>query len=97
MSHNHTRVDLPEMESAAGELGRLARRVDALRDRASHTLVVSAAGADEVSVAVAKNVNAGAESLDGAAGAGAQRLRDLAGVVAAGSRNYAAADDLDSP
>jgi uncharacterized protein YukE len=96
MSHNHTRVELAEMDAAVGELDQLAGRIDTMRERLLHTLVVSSAGADEVSMAVAENVNAAAESFDSTARSGAQRLRDLAAVVAGDSRNYLAADDLGS-
>jgi len=95
MSHDRTRVEIPEIDSAAKELDRLSRRVDALRGQMSQSPPIPAPGSDEVSVAVAENVNASGESFDTAARVGAERLRVLAAAVQTGGRNYAIADDLE--
>jgi uncharacterized protein YukE len=88
LSTGELNVDSGELLRAAGDLDRLANELE--RGVAAHrsSLVVPAAGRDEVSTTAAATFGSVAETFSGTAAAGVHELRKIAAVLRAQARDF---------
>ena len=93
MTDAELNVEPAELISAAGDLDRLADRLDGALRRLRPALVTPAAGRDEVSVVAAKTLQQSAERFGVESGTGVYELRKIAAVLRSQATGFTRADD----